>query len=83
MCHEFTNFLILNGTSKDGRCNSSAYEQQLSSGLVVKQKNVNTEVQGCSPLKHRGWKYFTDSEEAMVEVPSAGAGGCGSQLRGG
>lgn len=54
---------------------------KLSSDLMRKQTNVRTELQDRSPLKHRGWKYFTDSEEAMVEVPSAGAGGRGSQLR--
>lgn len=47
----------------------------------MKQTNVNTEVQGRSPLKRRGWQYFTDSEAAMVEVPYAGTGGRGGQLR--
>ena len=48
---------------------------------MVKQIHVNTEVQGFPPIKRRGWQYFTDCEEAMVEVPPAGAGGRGSQLR--
>lgn len=37
-------------------------------------------VQGASPLKCRGWQYFADSEEKMVEVRPAGAGGRGGQL---
>lgn len=48
-----------------------------------KQSIIATENQGCPPLKHRGWQYFSDSEETMVEVPPAGLCGCRSQLHSG
>lgn len=43
--------------------------------------NHPTEALGRSSLNHRGRKYFTDPEEALVEVRHCGAGGCGGQLR--
>lgn len=49
-------------------------------GLRGTQLCPAAEVQGGSPFKCRGWQYLADSEEEVVEVLSAGAGGRGGQL---